>query len=363
MDPDLPFWVALNKVPCIGSKRFAHLLAYFGSVEAAWRAPRDLLEQSGIGPHAAAVLASERVKIDPLVEMEKIGREGIQIMTRNDRGYPRLLAQIPDPPPVLFMHGDILQRDETAVAIVGTRTASIAGRLTAEKLAADLVRQGITVVSGMARGIDSAAHRGALAGGGRTIAVLGSGLDVVYPPENRGLYEEISQNGAVISEFPLGTGPLQMNFPARNRIISGLTLGVIVVEASQDSGSLITAGHAMEQGRDVFAVPGPVDLDGSRGPHKLIKQGAKLVESVQDILSELSLPLLSGPEVAATVDLSDLTPEERRIFDVLEREPRHLDIVVRDSGLASGTVAAAMVMLEMKGRVRQWPGGLFSRLR
>ena len=205
-----------------------------------------------------------------------------------------------------------------AVAIVGTRTASPSGRLAAESLARDLTVQGITVVSGMARGIDTAAHRGALAAGGRTIAVLGSGLDVIYPPENIGLFNELSERGAVVSEFAFGTGPLQMNFPARNRVISGLSLGVVVVEAANDSGSLITAGHALEQGREVFAVPGPVEQEGSRGPHKLIKQGAKLVETVRDILDELSLPLLSDGEVSAARENVELTPEEERVLANLQ---------------------------------------------
>ncbi|MGE5528280.1 MAG: DNA-processing protein DprA [Patescibacteria group bacterium] len=360
---DLPYWVALNQIPCIGAKRFRQLLNHFGSAEEAFRAPLQALQEAGIGPHAAQVMAAEREKIEPGRELMKAAREGVEIVTLQSPSYPRLLARIPDPPPVLYVRGSLLPEDGTAVAIVGARAATVNGRLAAEKLAGDLARQGVTIVSGMARGIDSAAHQGALRSGGRTIAVLGSGLDVIYPPENNALYRQIAGNGAVISEFPLGTEPLQMNFPARNRIISGLSLGVVVVEASHDSGSLITAGHALEQGREVFAVPGAVDQEGSRGPHRLIKQGAKLVEDAGDILEELSLPVLSVEEVAAARTPVDLSPEEEKILQTLGHEPRHVDLVVRDSGLASGVVGAALVMLEMKGLVRQWAGGLFSRLR
>lgn len=363
MDPDLPFWVALNKIPYIGAKRFAQLIAHFGSARAAWIAPRAALEKAGIGARAVEALASMRRGIDPAAEMRKLEKEEVTTLATYLPGYPRLLAKIPDPPPVLFVLGGLLPADETALAVVGTRTPSPAGQLAAEELAGSLAAQGITIVSGMARGIDTAAHRGALAAGGRTIAVLGSGLDVIYPPENAALFREISAHGAVVSEFALGTEPLQLNFPARNRVISGLSLGVVVVEAAHDSGSLITAGHALEQGREVFAVPGPVGHEGSRGPHRLIKQGAKLVETVRDILDELSLPMLSAEEVAAAAGNVDLTPDEEKVLRCLNHQPRHVDLVVRDSGLASGTVGATLVMLEMKGLVRQWAGSLFSRVR
>lgn len=339
------------------------LLEHFGTARAAWQASRASLEAAGIGPHAAELLHKARAAVDPDAEMQKIEREKIGVLLRPMPDYPRLLAKIPDAPPVLFIRGRIVPEDEVAVAVVGTRTASPGGIAAAESLAASLSSQGVTIVSGMARGIDTAAHRGALTAGGRTIAVLGSGLDVVYPPENNGLFEEISGHGAVISEFALGTGPLQMNFPARNRIISGLSLGVVVVEAARDSGSLITAGHALEQGREVFAVPGPIGMEGSRGPHRLIKQGAKLVESARDILEELSLPFLSASEVSAVKTPADLSPEEQKVLSALGHEPRHVDLVVRDSGLASGTVGAALVMLEMKGLVKQWTGSLFSKVR
>lgn len=363
MDEDLAYWLALNKIPAIGAKRFAQLIARFGSARAAWHAPAKEIEESGIGPKAAGIFLKMRRRIDPAAEMDLVAREGVRAIARYHHDYPRRLAGIPDPPPIIMVRGTLAPRDEVAVAIVGTRTASPAGILIAENLAAGLARQGVTIVSGMARGIDTAAHRGALAAGGRTIAVLGSGIDVIYPPENAGLYQAITEGGAVVSEFPLGTAPLQMNFPARNRVISGLSLGVVVVEAAWDSGSLITAGHALEQGREVFAVPGPLDQDGSRGPNRLIKQGAKLIESVQDILEELSLPNLTPAEIPAACEPADLTPEEAKVLDALTHDPRHVDLVVRDTGLASGTVGAALVMLEVKGLARQWTGGLFSRVR
>ncbi|MCL6614511.1 MAG: DNA-processing protein DprA [Firmicutes bacterium] len=364
LDPDLPFWIALNKVPGIGPKRFGQLIQCFGSARAAWEASPEALAAAGIGPRAAETLVEARRRIAPEEEMARVVREGVGVLALYLPGYPRLLAKIPDPPPVLFVRGKIGPEDEAAVAVVGTRNPTPTGRFTAERLAGDLARQGVTIVSGMARGIDTAAHRGAIEAGGRTIAVLGSGLDVVYPPENLGLYEEIAAGrGAVVSESPLGTDPLPMNFPARNRVISGLSLGVVVIEAASDSGSLITAGHAAEQGREVFAVPGPVELELSRGPNRLIKQGAKLVEGARDILEELSLPLLSATEVAATREAADLTPEEERILGILTHEPRHVDLIVRESGLASGTVGATLVILEMKGLVHEWPGGLFARVR
>ncbi|MGQ9778455.1 MAG: DNA-processing protein DprA [Bacillota bacterium] len=364
MDADLPFWMAINKVPGIGPKRFGLLIRHFGTARAVWEASAAELAAAGLGPRAVENLLAARRRISPEAEAERAVREGVRVLALYLPGYPRLLAKIPAPPPVLFVRGEIRPEDEVAVAVVGTRTPTPSGRLTAERLAGELAAQGVTVVSGMARGIDTAAHRGALAAGGRTIAVLGSGIDVVYPPENLRLYEEIAaEGGAVISEFALGTEPLPMNFPARNRVISGLALGVVVIEAASDSGSLITAGHAAEQGREVFAVPGPVELELSRGPNRLIKQGAKLVEGVRDILEELSLPFLSPAEVATAKETVELSADEKRVLGVLTHEPRHVDLIVRESGLASAQVNAALVMLVIKGLAREWPGSLFSRLR
>ncbi|NLG83190.1 MAG: DNA-protecting protein DprA [Firmicutes bacterium] len=358
------FWLAMNKVPGIGPKRFGLLIRHFGTARAVWEASAAELAAAGLSPRAVEKFLAARASIHPAAEAERALREKLRILTLHCPDYPRLLARIPDPPPVLFVRGELRPADEVAVAVVGTRTPTPTGRLTAERLAGDLAAQGITVVSGMARGIDTAAHRGALAAGGRTIAVLGSGIDVVYPPENLHLYEEIAGGGgAVVSEFPLGTDPLPMNFPARNRVISGLTLGVVVIEAASDSGSLITAAHAAEQGREVFAVPGPVELELSRGPNRLIKQGAKLVEGVRDILEELSLPVLSHAEVATTRETGGLSADEERVLCALTHEPRHVDLIVRETGLSSAQVNAALIMLVIKGLVRESPGSLFSRLR
>jgi DNA processing protein len=236
------------------------------------------------------------------------------------------------------------------------------GAFTAKDLAAQLSYQGLTIISGMARGIDSEAHRGALEANGRTIAVLGSGLDMPYPMENEPLMERTAKQGAVISEFPLGTEPYAKNFPARNRIISGLSLGVVVVEAAQDSGSLITAGFALEQGREVFAVPGNIESDRSKGPHKLIRQGAKLVENYQDILSELAIPQLSKGEIQAA-DVEGLSELERKIVTVMKREPLHIDQIIRLAGLAPAQVGSTLTQLELRGLVKRYPGQLFLRIK
>ena len=246
---------------------------------------------------------------------------------------------------------------------MGTRNPTPAGIFNARELSVQLTRQGLTIVSGMARGIDSEAHKGALEAGGRTVAVLGCGIDIPYPPENEYLMKEISDHhGAVISEFPLGTKPLATNFPARNRIISGLSLGVVVVEATQDSGSLITAGFALEQGREVFAVPGNIGNDGSKGPHRLIRQGAKLVENYQDILEELAIPQLSPGEMANGNYVAGSELEEK-IISAMSREPLHIDQIVRQTKLASAQVNSALVQLELGGVVKRFPGQMYLRVK
>src|SRR6266581_4308709 len=279
-----------------------------------------------------------------------------------DERYPELLRTIPDPPPVLYCDGSLEPGDRQAVAIVGSRQATPYGLRVTDALARELSALGFTIVSGFARGIDAAAHRAALASGGRTVAVLGCGLDVDYPSGHASLRTEIAGSGAVLTEFAPGTAPFATNFPRRNRIISGLALGVVVVEAAEDSGSLITARLALEQGREVFAVPGPIDVPTSRGTHGLIKQGAKLVETVDDIVEEL-LPQLDRPlqtlktePIAALPEHVELSPSERTVLDLMSREPLHLDDLTERSRLTTPAVAGILLGLELKALVKQLPG-------
>ena len=285
-----------------------------------------------------------------------------------DDGYPAWLRAISSPPAALYCDGLVEPGDRQAIAIVGSRQATPYGLRVTETLARELSGAGFTIVSGLARGIDAAAHRAALETGGRTIAVLGCGLDVDYPPEHRRLREEIAANGAVVTEFPAGTPPKPSHFPQRNRIISGLSLGVLVIEAAEDSGSLITARQALEQGREVFAVPGPVDAPLSRGPHGLIKQGAKLVETVDDIIEELlpQMELAVVPRrrsvLSQATELPNLLPEERLVLDLMGREPLHLDDLTERSHLTAAAIAGILLGLELKGAVHQVPGQRYYRL-
>lgn len=291
-----------------------------------------------------------------------------KIIALGDERYPELLRTIPDPPPVLYCDGSVEPQDRQAVAIVGSRRATPYGLRVTDALAGELSRLGFTIVSGFARGIDAAAHRAALAAGGRTIAVLGCGLDVLYPPEHARLWEEIAGGGAMLTEFAPGTPPRATNFPRRNRIISGLSLGVVVVEAVEDSGSLITARLALEQGREVFAVPGPIDAPTSRGSHGLLKQGAKLVETVDDIVEEL-LPQIERPKrasqssgkILAVPELPDLSSEEQTVLALMSREPLHMDDLTERSHLTSAEVAGILLALELKAVVRQLPGQRYYR--
>jgi len=294
--------------------------------------------------------------------MQEAARSDVKLMSLEDDVYPELLKHIYAPPPVLYVKGQDLVKDKT-VAIVGTRRASRYGKETARKLAFELASLGFTIVSGMASGIDTAAHWGALEAGGRTVAVFGCGVDVIFPAENRGLSQEIAKNGALVSEFPLGAGTEKGNFPRRNRIISGLSMGVIVVEGHYDSGAMITAKAALDQGREVFAVPGNVELDQTKGPHWLIKQGAKLVETVEDVLEEFNMVMPEkvdgGKLKVVSRDYSDFGGDERRIISVLSLEPKHIDAVALEAKLAIPQVSSLLMMLEVKKIVRQLPGKMF----
>ena len=353
------YWFALKSVPLIGNVTFLRLISHFGSPERALAATaRELAQVRGVSAPAAASLLGHDYHPFAQAECERLAASGASVVDILSESYPKPLLEIPDPPPFLYLSGE-LRGSEPAVAIVGSRRATQYGLCTATRLARDLAACGVTVVSGMARGIDTAAHWGAVKGGGRSIAVLGCGIDVVYPPENAPLCQAVVASGALVSEFSLGSDPLAENFPRRNRIISALSRGVVVVEAGEHSGSLITARYALEQGREVFAVPGNVTCLGSRGGNGLIKEGAKLVERVEDILEELSLAPPSPGGVPASPSFS-LTPQEAELYVLLCRGPLQIDDIIVQSELTAGEVSATLLGLELKGAVVRLPGGHFS---
>jgi DNA processing protein len=358
------YWVALSMAPGIGPRRFRKILDFFGRAEEAWRAsPQALLKL--LGASLATGFSDFRRGVDPRTIIEDLEKKGIKFFCACEAEYPRLLSEIFDPPPVLYYKGEFRAEDALAIAVIGSRSASPGGLMVAQELARGLAATGVTIISGLARGIDSAAHRGALLDtGGRTIAVLGSGLDRIYPPENDRLAIEITERGALCTEYPPGTEPLARNFPARNRIISGLALGVTVVEATADSGSLITVDFALEQGREVFAVPGTINRKRSQGTNRLIKEGAFLVDSVEDILQVIALNRLGRTrltaEETATTREGD-SPVEKRILSILTEEEYHIDMLVRLTGYSPAEVGAALVLMEMKGLVFEIAPGIYRK--
>jgi DNA processing protein len=378
MQDDLKYWLALKQIEGVGSVTFKALLDAVGSPEEVFRSPAYMLESvTGIGRKTAARIKafSDWGKIEKEIELART--LNVSIVTCRDPLYPQDLLQIYDFPPLLYVRGN-LDAGDINIAVVGSRLASPYGTFSTEKLCRELALKGITTVSGLARGIDSAAHRGTLAGKGRTIAVLGCGADIVYPPENKKLFEEIAASGAVITEFPLGTPPNGPNFPARNRIISGISLGVVVVEAGYKSGSLITARIALEQGREVFAVPGSIDAAGSRGTNKLLKEGAKLVENTDDILEELvpriknrrqmnagqedTAPRQKNAELAAPppVQRKEATGDrETMLLTLISTKPVSVDALVHETGFKAGDVLGLLLNMELQGLVRQLPGKLY----
>ncbi len=345
------YWVGFNIVRGIGPAKFRALLDYFGSAQAAWAADEGALRQAGLDRRATESLLRTRQTIDLPAALEQIESAGIKILTWNDQDYPHYLKEIADPPPVLYLRGDIQARDQWAVAVVGTRRCTSYGKHVAHQLVGDLARSGATIVSGMARGIDGVAHRAALEAGGRTLAVLGSGISQVYPPEHRTLAQQISSSGALLSDFAPNTPPEAGNFPRRNRIISGLSLGVLVVEAGRKSGALITADYALEQGRDVFAVPGGINARTSLGTNRLIQEGATMVLSAKDILEELNMTMVA--EKVATQLALPATHEEAILLQLLSDQPCHVDELSRNSGLGVAQVTSALTMMELKGMARQ----------
>lgn len=365
-------WLMLRAIPGVGDASLIKLVEAFGTPDAVFSAPPAALEDAGCRPQLSEAIRrgpdTEAIKrLDD--ELTQLQRRRISVLTYLDSRYPASLKGIADPPPLLYVQGTLLETDRRALAIVGTRKVSTAGRAFAEELASDLAALGFTIVSGLARGVDAAAHRGALVGGGRTLAVMGCGLDRTYPADHRQLRESIEGQGAVLSELPLGAAPHSYHFPRRNRIISGLSLGVVVTEATVQSGSLITARLAGEQGREVFAVPGFVKAENSRGPNRLLKDGARLVESAQDIVEEL-LPQLDAPfreqlgerGVAKVQGRPALAGDEARVYDALSVLPQSVDDVIRRSGLPAALVAALLLSLELKNCIRQLPGNEYVRL-
>lgn len=352
---ELKYWLGFNLVKGIGPAKTQALLDYFGGLAQAWRASEAQLEGIGIDRRTIKAFTETRSSVDLDDELARTVAAGIKLIAWDSPDYPRYLKEIPDPPPLLYVRGDIREIDQWAVAVVGTRRLTAYGKQITRELVAGLVKSKVTIVSGLAKGIDSIAHIAALELGGRTIAVLGSGLDNVYPPENRSLAAKIVDGrGAVISEYALGTQPEARNFPPRNRVISGLSLGVIVVEAGKRSGALITAGFALEQDREVFAVPGNINSPASKGTNRLVQQGAKLVLKVEDVLEELNLSMVTE-QVAVQMAMPE-TAEEALLLAHLSHQPVHIDDLTREAGLPSSQVSSTLTLMELKGMVLQVGG-------
>lgn len=356
------FWVAFNRIPGVGTKRYQAMLARFGSLAEAWNATRSELREAGLDQRTVRVIAEERLNIEPDAEWERLEKACIRTLTWNDTAYPARLKEIDDAPPLLYVKGDLVPQDDLSVAVVGTRRATPYGRQVAEEMSFQLAANHITIVSGLARGIDAIAHRSALQAGGRTLAVLACGLDLIYPSEHKKLASEIIERGALISEQPLGAQPRGDFFPRRNRILSGMSLGVLVVEGDIKSGALITADFANDQGREVFAVPGSVFSTQSRGTNLKIQRGeAKLVLQVDDILEELNLQ--TAPQQIEMIESNPATDTEAELLRHISREPVHIDEVCRESGLPVSTVSSLLAMMELKGLVREIGSKAYVRAR
>jgi len=359
------YWIALVHILGIGNTDYKKLVEKFGCVEKIFNASvLELMEIGGITRKKAESIKAFSNRDIVEKQLNSMKRTGAKLITIDDETYPENLKNIYNPPPLLFVKGELRKQDNCSIAIVGSRKATHYGKLAAEKLAKELSSYGVTIVSGMARGIDTIAHKAALDLDGRTIAVLGSGLDVIYPPENKNIYHRISERGAVISEFLFGTKPYSFNFPLRNRIISGLSLGTVVVEAGPKSGALITARFAMEQGREVFAVPGNVYCTQTKGTHGLIRQGAKLVEGIEDILEEISIlkKKISEEKEREKKPPLEVSQELRPILDIIGFEPLHIDEIILKTGICSSKISSLLLELEVDGFIKQLPGKRFVRI-
>lgn len=356
---DLRYWIALSMLQDIGPVGSRKLLSVFITPERIFDAGIDtLLSVEGIGINRAKNIKEFSLWEDVEKRIKVMEKRGIKAVSFGEPSYPEMLREIEDAPVVIYIKDDTQPQDRYAIAIVGSRKPTPYGTSVAEIFSEGLASMGFTIVSGMARGIDAISHKGALRAGGRTVAVLGSGLDVPYPPENKGLMDKIASSGCVISEFPPGTPPDKENFPKRNRLISGLSLGVLVVEATSDSGSLITAGCAIEQGREVFAVPGNITLPTSEGTNELIRRGAVLTRKAEDIVEELA-PVLKGFIRSKEKAKIEITDEEKDLCNLLSGEPRHVDVISRESGLPASKVLGILLGLELKGAIKQTTGKRF----
>jgi DNA processing protein len=355
---EIEYWVATSAIPGVGTATFGYLLKHFKTLKKFWLTDTASINKLKIPTKTKDSILEFRTKVEPKIYLDKVYSMGIKVLSLADREFPANLRNIADAPPVLYFKGNLLPSDDLAVAVVGSRNATVYGRQVTEKLVFDLVKNGLTVVSGLARGIDSVAHKTALDAGGRAIAVLGCGVDLVYPPENRKLAEEIARNGAVVSEFPLGFPPVQSNFAARNRIISGLSLGVLVTEAAKDSGSMITAGCAAEQGREVFAVPGPITSRFSEGTNGLLKEGVHPITSVLDVLQVLDIERKKAqlPEVR---NQAPKDKDQAKILELLNGEGKHIDLISRELGMPIEKVSATLSMMELSGFVKNYGSGVW----
>jgi DNA processing protein len=352
---DARYWIAFNLVPQIGPVKVQRLLQHFGDLQTAWHANAFDLNAAGLDKRALDNLLTARKQLDLDAELEKIARAGVRVLTLDDSSYPRLLKQIDGAPFVLYVKGELGPDDDWAIAVVGTRRATAYGREVTRRIVTDLARSHVTIVSGLARGIDAEAHRAALDAGGRTLAVLGCGVDIVYPPEHKKLAEQIIARGALISEYPLGTQPDAGNFPPRNRIISGLALGTLIVEGDSVTGARITIEYALEQGRETFAVPGNIFQRTSQGTNGMIQRGeAKLVTRALDILEELNLTMVEQQHAARAALPENET--ESALFKHLSAEPMHIDDLTRITQLPAATVSSTLTLMELKGLVRQVGG-------
>ncbi len=359
---DLPYWVALHRVYRLGSARFAVLERGFSAMADAWGASRDELIAAGLDARTATAVVRAHGEIDPAAELARLAASGVRAIPRLDPAYPQRLREIHDAPPLIYVRGEWLPDDEWSVAVVGTRRATAYGRQAAGELARGLAANRITIVSGLARGIDSIAHRAALEANGRTVAVLASGLDTIYPAEHARLADEIAERGALITDYPLGTKPRAEFFPRRNRIMSGVALGTLIVEGDYTSGAMITARLATEQNREVFVVPGSIFSPQSRGPLSLLRDGATPVSRAEDVLEALNLTMI-GAQMDFGRAAPPEEPEERALMAALSRDPRHIDDVARESGLAAATVSATLALLELKGLVREVGAMQYVRVR
>ncbi|MFH1188122.1 MAG: DNA-processing protein DprA [bacterium] len=357
MPDDIQYWLAIDRLQKIGPVKFKKLYNYFPTMKGAWRADSSEWEKAGIDKNSVSSFVIEKNQINPQQLLDEISQEQIKIITILDKDYPAILKELYSPPAIIYYKGTLPSSDDICLGVVGARKISQYGRQVTSEIVADLARNKISIVSGLAAGVDSLAHQTTLDNKGKTVAVLGGGIDKnsIYPSQNRYLAEKIiDSGGAIISEYKPKTLPMKLNFPARNRIISGLSLGTLIIEASEESGALITARFALEQNREVFAVPGSIYSPTSKGTNGLLKQGAKLVTCANDILETLNLDQLQS--VISSKKISPDTKEEEILLGFLSKEPTHIDSLVKQSGLATNTVSATLIMMEMKGKIKNLGG-------